>query len=183
MDNCIGTTRSLNDGLDNFDPAPASPAESTDSVRGWDSFDQQVAWIGVRLLRLATGRWPDQPYRQSPEVLTEVSDTYGGEDPERMRRLCQGYLLMAHGHVEAARHEFDELLQTHTSPDREPFWNVALEAHAACLRRLGYETEALTEYLYLLQQSVHPDTGGSNLDRCARFYGLARSLATLQSRC
>lgn len=168
-------------GFNNQNLSLEDPAKAAGAVQGWSSFEQQIAWLGVRLLKLATGRWPNQAYGDTPEVLTEVSEAYSGEHPERMRHLCQGYLLMAHGHFKAALHELDAVVQDNASSEVEPFWNLALEAHATCLLHSGHETEAITEYLYLLNEAMGDTRPQSKLDRRAKVFGLARSLATARA--
>ena len=148
------------------------------SGRPSEPFEPEAVWIGMRLLRLVGGTWPEGDRFLPRQILLEVADAYQGDNPDKLRALCQGFYLMAHRHYEAALREFEEVLSGSPSARFVRFGELALEAHAFCLQQLDRDDEAVAELLYLMVGKLSRSDERDDVEHAAELTGVVRMLTT-----
>ena len=158
------------------EPVPAHIDELDDRD---DPTAVELRWLVLKLLGEVGG---DPRYATELDVryviLAVERWTQEREQSEQLHHLCRGLYLMAHELYRAALTEFENALDGHADGDLGPLSQLALEAHAFSLLRLGCERDALTEFERLLRQEVAEEQAPDTANHTAELLGVVRLART-----
>lgn len=138
----------------------------------------ELEWLSRRLIE-RTGVQPAEVARNRPlRAALDVARRSSGDHAGHIRRLARGLDLMAHNLFRAALVEFETVLAERPSDEFEPISELALEAHAFGLLRLGCRHDAREEFEHLVRDKLRHERQYEEPAPTATLVGLLRVLET-----
>lgn len=172
-----------NDDRRGFDDSNANSSsrveEYTDEPAASPSLEKpELEWLSRRLVEL-TGAQPGETAQNRPlGAAMETARSANGDNANHVRRLARGLYLMAHNLFRAALVEFETVLSGRPEDEFEPVSELALEAHAFGLLRLGCRQDAREEFDRLVREKLRHERQYEEPARTATLVGLLRVLET-----